>query len=71
MDFGVILTLQALFPNVQIRGCNFHFNQCLWRKIKDIELDNLYRTDEEIRKHIKMHIFYLQTLTKVGCQFRK
>ena len=43
MDFEarVILSSQALLPNVQIRGCNFHFNQCLWRKILDIVLINL------------------------------
>ena len=34
----------------------FHLQMltCLWRKIQDIGLINLYRTDEEIRKHIQM-----------------
>lgn len=40
MDFEIatIVALQNNFPNVKITGCNFHFNQCLWRAAKKFDL---------------------------------
>ena len=35
LDFeqAVISALENNFPEAQISGCNFHFNQCLWKNI--------------------------------------
>ncbi|KAG5872329.1 hypothetical protein JTB14_037577 [Gonioctena quinquepunctata] len=40
LDFeeAAILTLIELFPDAKIQGCDFHWNQCLWRKVQEIEL---------------------------------
>ncbi|XP_035208214.1 uncharacterized protein LOC118182940 [Stegodyphus dumicola] len=56
MDFeiAVIISLKNIFPSLNIRGCNFHLNQCLWRKIQDLGLVNEYRHNEEIRTHLRM-----------------
>ncbi|KAG5883073.1 hypothetical protein JTB14_031184 [Gonioctena quinquepunctata] len=35
-------------------GCDFHFNQCLWRKVQSIGLVEGYGNDESIRLHIRM-----------------
>lgn len=36
MDFEISMVkeIEKSFPGVQIIGCNFHFNQCLWRHIQ-------------------------------------
>ncbi|CAL1288591.1 unnamed protein product [Larinioides sclopetarius] len=42
------------FPNSTISGCNFHFNQCLWRKIQTLGLVKEYKENEEIKLFCKM-----------------
>lgn len=56
MDFeeAAIAALINLFPQVNIQGCNFHWNQCLWRKIQNLGLVNEYRENENIRLHLRM-----------------
>jgi hypothetical protein len=41
VDFeaAVISTINKVLPDFVITGCNFHFSQRLWRKIKNIRLD--------------------------------
>lgn len=43
-----------LFLDTKISGYNFHFNQCLLRKIQDIALTVLYKDDEQLRQIGKM-----------------
>ena len=43
-----------MFPGVEIIGCFFHLGQSLWRKVVAEGLQNVYITDETIRKNIKM-----------------
>ena len=43
-----------VFPTVQLVGCLFHLGQCLWRKVQDLHLVNLYRDDKNVRIHVKM-----------------
>ncbi|GBN56320.1 hypothetical protein AVEN_183778-1 [Araneus ventricosus] len=40
MDFEVaaIMGAKIVFPTLEIKGCNFHFNQCLWRQVQSIFL---------------------------------
>jgi hypothetical protein len=40
VDFeaAVISAINKVFPDSVITGCNFHFNQCLWRQIQNIGL---------------------------------
>jgi hypothetical protein len=35
--------------NVSTHGCFFHLNQCTWRKIQELGLSGLYRSDENFR----------------------
>jgi len=56
IDFEAV-TIQAIkdvFPNTQISGCNYHFNQSLWRKVQNIGLVDEYRDNEDIRLNIRM-----------------
>ena len=36
LDFeqGAIKAFKEEFPGVDFKGCNFHFTQCIWRKIQ-------------------------------------
>ncbi|GBN13774.1 hypothetical protein AVEN_258100-1 [Araneus ventricosus] len=56
MDFEVaaIKEVQRHFPSVNILGCNFHFNQCLWRQVQNLGLVPDYKDDEEIRLHVRV-----------------
>lgn len=44
VDFekGAIGALKNVFPNSLIKGCNFHYNQCIFRKIQEIGLQQNY-----------------------------
>ncbi|XP_054713761.1 uncharacterized protein LOC129223221 [Uloborus diversus] len=53
-EAAVINASKEAFPNAQVSGCSFHFNQCLWRRIQHIGLAAEYRDDEDIRKFCKM-----------------
>ncbi len=39
---GAIGALKNVFPHSKIKGCNFHFNQCVFRKIQEIGLQQDY-----------------------------
>ncbi|KAI6192271.1 hypothetical protein M3Y97_00319100 [Aphelenchoides bicaudatus] len=49
IDFeqAALCAAQHVFPDISIRGCFFHFSQCLWRKIQHFGLARAYGTDEE------------------------
>lgn len=42
-----------VFPNVTVKGCLFHYGQCIWRKIQEYGLQLLYTEDENIRFSIE------------------
>jgi hypothetical protein len=37
-EAAVISAINKVFPDSVITGCNFHFNQCLWRQIQNVFL---------------------------------
>lgn len=43
-----------VFPEAEIKGYNFHFNQALWRKTQELGLVVDYRERENIRNHLRM-----------------
>lgn len=51
---AAINAIKEMFPETTIKGCNFHFNQALWRKVQELGLATLYRDNEDIRNHIRM-----------------
>ncbi|KAL4126003.1 hypothetical protein QTP88_010235 [Uroleucon formosanum] len=56
IDFeaATIQVIKDVFPNIQISGCNYQFNQSLWRKVQNVGLVDEYRDNEEIRLNIRM-----------------
>lgn len=56
IDFerAAINAIKCVFPEVSVKGCNFHFNQALWRKVQELGLTTIYRENSEVRDHIRM-----------------
>lgn len=56
IDFerAAINALKQTFLEVKIKGCNFHFNQCLWRKVQELGLVTSYKENSTIREHVRM-----------------
>lgn len=48
--------ISLVFPTTKLVGCLFHLGQCLWRKVQELHLTELYRDNESIRLNIKMLI---------------
>lgn len=55
LDFesAVMSVISNLFPDAELHGCNYHFNQSIWRKVQDVGLSVEYKTDSDIRNHIR------------------
>jgi hypothetical protein len=48
VDFeaAAISAINKVFPGSVITDYNFHFNQCLWRQIQNIDLAVEYKEDD-------------------------
>lgn len=46
--------IQHVFPGAHLDGCLFHLGQCLWRKVQELGLSQLYQDNEEFRMAVKM-----------------
>ena len=56
LDFesAPIGVIKDLYPTCRLSGCNFHFNQCLWRKVQNIGLFVQYaQADGAVREHVR------------------
>ncbi|XP_048238999.1 uncharacterized protein LOC124150077 [Haliotis rufescens] len=42
-----------VFPGTLVRGCFFHFTQCIWRSVQKEGLVMAYKEDEEVKKLVR------------------
>ncbi|KAK9737662.1 hypothetical protein QE152_g10571 [Popillia japonica] len=54
MQEAVLLALKSELPDVNMSGCNFPFNQSLWRKVQNLGLVKEDTNDDSTRLHIRM-----------------
>ena len=52
-ELALVQSLSLAFPGAALRGCHFHFAQCLWRKVQKLGLAEDYREKDEIRDFIQ------------------
>ena len=50
---AVIRAARHEFSRSRITGCNFHYGQCLWRKIQSLGGAAAYREDAEARRFLR------------------
>jgi len=53
-EIAVLKALEAVFMESKVTGCNFHFNQSLFRKVQHEGLVSEYRDNDEVQQHIRM-----------------
>jgi hypothetical protein len=63
MDFKLtaVNSARSAFPNISIKGCLFHLNQSLWRKLQELGLSAQYRNPEGIVIRNSIHQFMALT----------
>ncbi|XP_060080091.1 uncharacterized protein LOC132559482 [Ylistrum balloti] len=44
---------KAAFPGITLKGCFFHYTQCIWRKTQQLGLQTHYRDNEDIHRLIR------------------
>ena len=49
-EWASILAYQSYFPNVEMRGCFFHYAQALWKNFIKIGLKSEYGSSKELNK---------------------
>ena len=56
MDFerAAIKSFQKYFPNAKIKGCLFHFGQALYKKLKKLQLSELYQNNQIFKRWIRL-----------------
>ena len=57
IDFetGAIEAIKHVFPRrAKVQGCFFHFSQNLWRRVQNIGLTSMYKSNQEVRNSIRM-----------------
>ena len=52
-EIGMISTLRLHFPNTELKGCNFHFSQAIWRQTQQLGLTVSYHENSNIRRIIR------------------
>ena len=48
-ELPAIQAIETAFPNTNLRGCLFHYSQCILRKIQTIGLVQQYREDPAVQ----------------------
>jgi hypothetical protein len=55
LDFesSAIEALKEKFPNSRMKGCLYHFAQCIWRRVQEQGLSTKYQESKEVRSWIR------------------
>ncbi len=53
---GAIQALQHVFPNAQIKGCLFHFGQCVWRHVQSLGFASQYNSSLVVKYWVRQSV---------------
>ena len=52
-EMALLQSVQLHFPDTDVKGCYFHFSQCLWRWVQNNSHVVVYREDENFKAFVK------------------
>ena len=52
-EISLVQSIELQCPQASIKGCYFHFSQCLWKKVQALGLAIAYKNDPNIRDFIQ------------------
>ena len=53
-ESAALKAFQQIFPDTNLKGCDFHFNQCLIKKVPEFGLMKANRGNSSVRKCIQL-----------------
>ena len=55
LDFEVAAhnAVRTSFPQTSVKGCCFHYTQCIWRKVQSSGLVVMFKEDDEFRRLVR------------------
>ncbi|XP_044597080.1 uncharacterized protein LOC123273681 [Cotesia glomerata] len=53
-ELAFMAAVKKVFPDYDVKGCLFHYSQCILRKIQNSGFINLYKYDGDYALHLKM-----------------
>ena len=45
--------IENTLPETNVRGCLFHYGQCIWRKVAELGLKELYSSDSDFERLVR------------------
>ena len=55
-EMSAIRAIQHHFPDSKIKGCLFHYSQCLWRKVQSLGLASEYNNYPEVKTWVRLAV---------------
>ena len=52
-ETAIMNAAENVFPGLDIRGCYFHFNEALYRKVQALRLARAYERDQELKRLVR------------------
>ena len=49
-EASALLAIVETFPAVEVKGCNFHYTQAIWRKVQETGLTSFYKNDPVVKR---------------------
>ena len=67
-EIGVFSSVQKVFQDVEHKGCKFHHNAAIWKKLGEIGLHSLFYENAQFQEFIYMHyaLCYVPTVDIVN-----